>query len=344
MDIRRFDDTPADAQAWEAYVARCPQATSDHRWGWRRVLARTFGFTPHFLAAVAGEQVHGILPLFEIPRGFRRIALVSIPFGNYGGICADSPAATAALLAAAKELLAARRGAYLELRHRVPLAEATLRQSTHQHSRFVLPLASDPAIHARRMGQNNRSKVHRAVRRGLRTVLSQDVGRLYPIYVHTARRQGTPCFPRRYFEEILRTFGDTTRILFVVKGPRTIAFDVLLAFKDSLVCQFSGSLASFYDAYPNDFLFWSAIQHGCALGMKELDFCRSRIDSGTAAFKRKLRFAEEPLDFQYYLPSGQAVSMHGRAEARWQWAIRAWQHLPLAMTRLLGPTVIRYFA
>ena len=343
MDIRRFDDTPADAQAWEAYVARCPQATSDHRWGWRRVLARTFGFTPHFLAAVADEQVHGILPLFEIPRGFRRIALVSIPFGNYGGICADSPAATAALLAAAKELLAARRGAYLELRHRVPLAEATLQPKALYH-RFSLPLERNPEATLASMESNKRRQIRRAIQDGLQASVSRDAGLLYQIHLHTNRRLGTPCFPRRYFEEILRTFGDTTRILFVVKGPRTIAFDVLLAFKDSLVCQFSGSLASFYDAYPNDFLFWSAIQHGCALGMKELDFCRSRIDSGTAAFKRKLRFAEEPLDFQYYLPSGQAVSMHGRAEARWQWAIRAWQHLPLAMTRLLGPTVIRYFA
>ena len=343
VDIRLFNDTPADEQAWEAYVARSPQATSDHRWGWRRVLGKAFGFAPHFLAAVEQERVVGILPLFEVPRGFRRVALVSIPFGNYGGICADAPAAAAALLAAAKDLLAERRGECLELRHRVPVAEETLQLQPLYH-RFSLPIDGGPEAMFQAMSSNKRRQVRRAIGGGLRVIVSRDVGPLYPIHVHTSRRLGTPCFPRRYFEEILREFGDTATILFVIKADRPIAFDVLLPFKDSLVCQFSGSLTPFFSFYPNDFLFWCAIQHGYALGLHEIDYCRSRTDSGSAAFKRQLRMREEPLAYQYYLPHGQPVPQRNPSNPKYRLAIRAWQRLPLGLTRALGPAIVRYLA
>jgi len=286
MDVRSFDGS-RDAALWDAYVTSHPEATSDHLWGWRRVLADSFGFREaEYLGAVEEGRLVGVLPLYRIPAGWRRSALTSIPFGNYGGICADSPAAVEALLDEARRRLDRCRGVHLELRHRQPIAQPLLHQSTGTHSRFILPLGSDPDVHLRQVGWKNRQKINRAIRLGLQVESALDVGRLYPIHMHTARRQGVPCFPRRYFEGILREFGERVRILLILHQGRAVSFSLYLLFGDTMLSQFSGSYAEAYTYNPNELLFWAAIQQGCALGMKTFDFGCSRIVSGTADFKR----------------------------------------------------------
>lgn len=359
MDVRSFDGS-RDAALWDAYVTSHPEATSDHLWGWRRVLADSFGFREaEYLGAVEEGRLVGVLPLYRIPAGWRRSALTSIPFGNYGGICADSPAAVEALLDEARRRLDRCRGVHLELRHRQPIAQPLLHQSTGTHSRFILPLGSDPDVHLRQVGWKNRQKINRAIRLGLQVESALDVGRLYPIHMHTARRQGVPCFPRRYFEGILREFGERVRILLILHQGRAVSFSLYLLFGDTMLSQFSGSYAEAYTYNPNELLFWAAIQQGCALGMKTFDFGCSRIVSGTADFKRKLGFHEEPQTYQYRYRTQSLHHGSGAARERLNpdvdtatnehhpWlglARRAWRRLPMTITRICGPVVLRYFA
>src|SRR5262245_5275179 len=51
---------------WERYVRRSPQATVAHLLGWRNVVVRTYGHTPHYLVARQDRQVCGVLPLFLV--------------------------------------------------------------------------------------------------------------------------------------------------------------------------------------------------------------------------------------------------------------------------------------
>ena len=343
MDVRFCSETRAEAEAWDAYVAASPAATSDHLWGWRRVLLETFGYRPYYLSAVDGGRVVGILPLFRIPRGLGRYALSSIPFGNYGGICADSPAVFTALLDAAKQLLGDLQGEYLDLRHRTPVPNGDL-QPQRAYSRFTLPLLGEPALHLQALGSNNRKKLSKARRTGLRLVCSRDMEPLYQIHTHTMRRLGTPCFPRRYFELILEQFSDRAALWFVASGRRFVAYELNLRFKQSLVIQLGGMLWQHAHTYPNYMLFWRAIEEGCAHGVVELDYCRNRTDSGSAHFKRQLHLREEPLVYQYYLPDGQPVPQRHPSNPKYRLAISLWKQLPLRLTRWVGPSLVRYFA
>ena len=343
MDVRLFNDTPADAQAWDAYVAKHEGATSDHLWGWRRILSKAFGFRPYYLAAIDGGSVAGILPLFHIPRGFGRCALSSIPFGNYGGICADSQVSATALLDQAKGLLHRLKGTYLELRHKTGLPGHSLSPQS-LYSRFVFPLTADPALHFQQVGSSNRNKIKKSARRGLRVVSSLDVDQLYPVHTDTARRQGSPCFPRRYFEGVVREFSGKVQIYVAIFEGRAVAYELYLFFKKCMVSQFSGSLSTVWRHYPNHLLFWHGVEQGCTLGFNEIDFCRSRRDSGSANFKRELRFVEEPLEYQYYLAAGREVPQRNPSNPKYQWIIRAWQRLPVAVTQLVGPSLVRYLA
>ena len=344
MRIERLEPTEKNAALWDAFVDQHPDATSDHWWGWRQVLSGTFGFEPYYLAAFNDQrQLDGILPLFKIPRGFGRCALSSIPYGNYGGICASSVEASDALLDTAKVLAQELRARYVDLRHRKPLPVPNL-QRQWLYSRFTLPLTGDLKQHAQAAGQNNRKKISKARRSGLRVVYSRDVSLLYPIHLHTARRLGTPCFPYRYFESILETFGDRAQIAFVAKDSSMVAYDVNLFFKDSLIIQLGGALKSYSAYYPNNFLFWDAIEQGCARQLKLLDYCRNRSDSGSAHFKRSLHLTETPLAYQFYLPPGSTMPQRHPSNPKYSLVINAWKQLPLRLTQWCGPTLVRYLA
>ena len=89
-----------------------------HLLAWKRAVESTFGHRAHYLMAVRGGGLEGVLPLFEVRGLLGGRGLVSVPYAVYGGICASSEPARAALLDAAREL-ATRTGAqYVELRHR----------------------------------------------------------------------------------------------------------------------------------------------------------------------------------------------------------------------------------
>ena len=167
---------------------------------------------------------------------------------------------------------------------------------------------------------------------------------MYPIYSHTARRQGVPCFPKTYFQNILREFGENSKILLVTHEEKPVAYYLVLYFKNKMVAQFAGALSDYYSLYPNEFLFWMAVEEACTLGLQEFDFCRSRMGTGTALFKEKLRFQAEPCDSQYYFPNHAPQSEAKNKKSKFQWASQAWQHLPLKVTESLGPIVLRYFA
>ncbi len=343
MDVQSLDDSVRSAERWNNYVWSSPVATSDHLWGWRRILKESFNFEPYYLAAVENDDIIGILPLFRILRRPGRYALSSIPFGNYGGILADNEETATFLLESAKELLHISGGEYLELRHRSGIQDENL-QRKNLYSRFTLQLSGDSERHFTEIGRSNRNKINKSKRRGLSVTRSKDMSALYPIHVHTARRLGTPCFPRRYFELILETFSEKIEIVYVLLDGKPIAYDVVLEFKDSLVCQFNGALENHLHHYPNYLLIWSIIEAGCVGGFKEFDYCRSRKGSGTALFKSRLHMKEELLAYQYYVPHSDAVPERHPSNPKYQRLISLWKRLPLELTEYIGPLLVRYLA
>src|SRR6185503_667434 len=89
---------------WDTFVRNTPGGSPFHLTAWKRVVETTFGQKPHYLMAVRGGAIEGVLPLFVVRGLLGGRGLVSVPYGVYGGICSASTAAAAALVAAATEL------------------------------------------------------------------------------------------------------------------------------------------------------------------------------------------------------------------------------------------------
>ena len=72
--VRRID-SDTDAAAWDAFVAASPDSSLYHRYGWRRIIHKSFGHETFYLTAELEGNVVGVLPLvfmrrrFEVPPG-----------------------------------------------------------------------------------------------------------------------------------------------------------------------------------------------------------------------------------------------------------------------------------
>ena len=92
---------------------------------------------------------------------------------------------------------------------------------------------------------------------------------------------------------------------------------------------------------PNMFLYWKILCFAGERGFRLFDFGRSSIGSGTHRFKKQWGSQEVPLHWAYWVPDGAALPELNTENPRYQVAIRLWQKLPVSVTKLIGPRIVR---
>ena len=73
---------------------------------------------------------------------------------------------------------------------------------------------------------------------------------------------------------------------------------------------YGAALPSAFALAPNDFMYWEVMREACLAGYRLFDFGRSRVGSGSFAFKRHWGFEAQPLAYQYVLRNGHQIPEH----------------------------------
>ena len=81
MDIRRLTTETVD---WDSFVRSTPGGSPFHLLAWKQAVEAAFSHRPHYLMAVRGGGLEGVLPLFEVRGLLGGRGLVSVPYGVYG--------------------------------------------------------------------------------------------------------------------------------------------------------------------------------------------------------------------------------------------------------------------
>lgn len=89
------------------------------------------------------------------------------------------------------------------------------------------------------------------------------------------------------------------------------------------------------------FLYWNILRFAAEHGYRQFDFGRSSIDSGTHRFKKQWGSQELPLYWAYWVPDGAPLPETNKENPRYRSAIRLWQRLPVALTKLIGPPIVK---
>jgi FemAB-related protein (PEP-CTERM system-associated) len=327
---------------WDGFVEQASHATFFHLWGWRDVLQTAFGFRTHYLAARRDGRLVGVLPLCEVPAGLRGRCLLSLPFAVEAGVCAGDDAARGALDAAALGLSASLGAAYLELRDGLAGDGCRVREGVYY--RFRRPLYATDAENFAAIPRKQRRMVRVGQRHGLvADTAAADVHVFHDLYARSVHRLGTPVFSSRYFALLLRAFPGRCVLLTVSAAGRPVAAVLSFLFRDTIMPYYAGSRRELFRQAVNDVMYWELMRFACRRGLRSFDFGRSKQGTGAFDFKRHWGFAPEPLRYRVYgrdqrPPVPRTVDDAGVRLLRW-----GWRRMPLGLTKVIGPALLRRF-
>jgi len=335
----RTDDA---GKAWDRYVQDHPLASGYHLLAWGRVVEKACGHRTFYLMATdAHQEVRGVLPLVFLSSRFFGRFLVSMPFFNYGGVLADTPEAQGTLLEAAIALAKTLTATHIELRHQT-FIDTNWPSKQHKVSmRLDLPSNYDTLCKA--FPSKLRSQIRRAQKEEMtvRIAASELLGDFYQIFVRNMRDLGTPVYGRRFFEAILDTFPADTRICVVYLKQRPVAAGFLCGFRNTLEIPWASSDRRYNHLGPNMLLYSSVLEFACREGFRQFDFGRSSAASGTYRFKEQWGARPVPLHWYYWSSHGRTMSEVDHDSSMYSVAIRIWRRLPVAVTRIIGPAIVR---
>lgn len=343
-EIRLYtgQDWASRADRLEAYVLRQePLALSRHP-RWLSILAEGLKHHPYCLEAIDGERTCGLLPLAFVRSLLFGRFLVGLPYVNSGGVVADD-ARTAHLMIDRAVALADELGArYLELRHEEAIAHPSLTETRTDkvHMRLALPASAGSLWDALS------PKVRNQVRKGQKGEFTTHWGgdellpEFYDVFSRNMRDLGTPVFGRPLFRSILRHFPDRAEICVVRTGLRPVASALLLHGWGVTEVPSASSLREMNSACVNMLMYWQLLERAIERGQRVFDFGRSTRDGNTFRFKKQWGAEPHPANWQYYARSG-GVGQLRNDNPKYGRMIRTWQRLPVWLTRLIGPPIVR---
>ena len=326
---------------WNEFVGRSPAASFYHLFEWRDVNRECFGHRTANIAAFDGETVVGVFPIVQLKsRLFGNIAC-SLPFVNYGGPCADGEDIERALVHEAARVVDRWGVDYLEIRSRKHLGP-DFATSDHKVS-LTVELKPDPDELWNAFKTGHRQAIRRGYKNGFKARVGgpELMDDFYSVLAESWRDLGTPLYPRRYLQSIAASFGERIRICVVYAGdePAAAAFDGVHG--DTVEGMWLGTRARYRDQLVGYVLYWELIKSACEKGLARFHLGRSTAHSGAETFKRKWNATSAPLYWHYLLRATGDIPHLNVANPKYRLAIRAWQHLPVAVTRVIGPAIAR---
>jgi len=340
--VRTLDS--ASEAAWDRFVAAMPAGTFFHRAGWAKVIETAFGHTTLFSYTERDGAITGVLPLGRVKTRLFGDTLISSPFCVYGGPLAADPESEAALIAHAEALLARTGARALEFRHLAPVVDAEAGDWTERADLYVTfrkAMAGDHERNMKAIPRKQRAMVRKGIQNGLSSVADRDVRVLHRIYAESVRNLGTPVFSRRYFQILMDVFGDAADIVTILDQETPIASVMNFYFRDQVLPYYGGGSAAARGRAGNDFLYWETMRRAADRDCRIFDFGRSKIGTGSFAFKHNWGFEPAPLHYRFRLKPGESIPDLNPLNPKYRLFIAAWKRLPLPVANILGPMIVR---
>lgn len=284
----------------------------------------------------------GFLPLAHVSSLLFGRFLVSLPYLNSNGVIADTPAAATALIDRAVAMAEEFNVRHLELRHERPVEHPALNGSLTSKVQMRLRLPSD----VQKLWKGFDAKVRNQIRKGEKNDLSVSWGTFdrlddfHEVIGHNMRDLGTPAYGKAFFASILATFEGQAELCVVHAGMKPIAAAMLLHGPGTTEVPTASSLREFNSTCANMLLYRHLLERAVERRQSWFDFGRSTQDGPTYKFKKQWGAEPEPAHWQYALRGGSVGEMRPD-NPRYRMAIQIWQKLPVRVTQLIGPEIVR---
>jgi hypothetical protein len=331
----------SDKERWDAYVNACKHSVAWQLWGWSTVVGDQYGLELLPIAAMEGQVIRGILPLYSVRRSDGHLELLSVPYAVAGGIAADSAEAEAMLLSGAVDLAGKMGATTITLKQYKRPIPGELK-TDDSYFNFELPLGKDFDAVLQRISAENRQKIDQAS--ALPAILdypSRDIDGFYRLLLAHEHRNGVPC-PAVGWIRALHGTGMYHVALLSMNG-RPIAGTLVKVFKDTIsfpyTCLGRGRDSSLC-AYR---LYWDLIRAHAGKGARIFHSGRMPKVGAVPSYRRGWGGDAHPYFYQYWPPTVERTESAVKRGGKRALLQKAWKRLPRPLVRALGPRIVRRF-
>lgn len=337
----RAADLGSERDRIDAYVVAHPDAELFHRPGWSFAVEAGCRQRAHYLIAEEQGRLTGCLPLTEIRSPLFGNALVSAGFGTGGGPIADDPAIAVELIEAGWALAGARGCRSMELRGG-PVPDGWTAQAG-VYAGFAKPLPQGEEVILRSIKRRHRS-IRRAAEFDLQVCIGNgaaDRAMHYAVYCESVRNLGSPVYPRALFAAMLDAFGANADILTVLRDGRPVASVLNFYFQGTVFPYWGGGTLAARDCFANELMYYRVMCHAAARGCTAFDFGRSKVGTGSYAFKENWGFEPQPLVYAVRTAAGAGARSVNPLDPKYRLQVALWKKMPLPLANRLGPHIAR---
>ena len=264
-----------------------------------------------------------------------------MPYFNYGGVCAEDGDIRSRLIGEAVRVAKDLNVYHIEFRQESSLNNGFPEKTSKVSMRLDLPDSPEELWKSFPSKLRSQIKVPQKAAMTVRIGRHDELEGFYGVFSNNMRDLGTPVYPKKFFGKILEQFQESTWICSVYSGDTAVASGFLAGFKNRIEIPWASSLRKYNRQSPNMLLYWSCLKFACEKKYKSFDFGRSTKDESTYKFKEQWGATPSPMVWSYWIKEGERIPDITPRNRKYQLAIGFWKRLPIPVTRILGPRIIR---
>jgi len=363
IEIRLIKDH--ESYLWDEYTDGHPQSNLYHRYGWGAVINKAYGHPIYYLAAFSDnkdqnrpDKIVGALPLVHLKHILFGNWLVSIPFFDMAGLLADDEHISKRLLQKALQFAKQLHAKGVELRQcntklqpyfgRVPQnrKQGVFYTCRDNKVRMILKLEKSSDAQMGAFKSKLRSQIKRPLKSGLKATIGGHhlLNDFYSVFTQNMRDLGSPVHSKLLIGNVLKEFGDESKIVIVYNKSEPVACALICGYKQTLYNPWASSLRQYSKMSPNMLLYWTMLAYACDKGYNQFDFGRSTVGESTYRFKHQWGAQPFTLHWSYYTFEEQAQTISTDSGGLYNVAMEIWKRLPVQVTRWFGPTIRKHIA
>jgi len=330
-------------KAWDDFVNQHEHASIYHLSQWRHLINQQFGHSSEYLYAkqVNDGAIIGVLPIIQLKSRLFGHFMVSMPYFNYGGALADSSSVEVALMKYACERAKKLGVGHIEFRDIAPRVDNWPVRMDKVAMILEFPESADELW--KTLGAKRRAQIKRPLREGMEIIAGgvDLIDEFYEVFARNMRDLGTPVYAKDFFLAILNTFHSTSHIVIIRHKNRAVAAAFLLGWRSRMEIPWASTLREANPLGVNMLLYWEVLKFSIEKGYKSFDFGRSTIDSGTYRFKKQWGAKPQQHYWHYWLRPNADIPQLTTSGAKYQLAISIWKKIPVGLTKLIGPSIVK---
>jgi len=328
-------------QAWDDYVHANKASSIYHLSLWKKLIHETFGHDSLYLYATDNaSNIIGILPLTHLNSKLFGNFMVSVPYFNYGGVIADHPDIETLLLKKAAEYAKKKQISHIE--YRDDILRKGLPVKTEKIN-MILPLPEEKELLWENFTPKLRAQIKRPQKENTSTLIGHHeyLDDFYHVFSKNMRDLGTPVYSKKLFKNILNNFPESARIIIIQLNNKPVSAAFLIGYKDKLEIPWASTIKEVNHLSINMLLYWEVLSFAISKKYNFFDFGRSSINAGTYKFKKQWGAQGKESYWHYWLDENTEMPSLNPNNPKYKLVISIWKKLPVSLTRIIGPSIVK---